>query len=280
MSFSADITESLPQIRERSIIDHRRYVNCIIPIEKGPLAPNNAMVHFGGEGLPYVGSSLLLQGNTFVNDKGAATIGVLNQSGLPVTITANTFTNLAAARIVSGPATLTGNKDASGNPITDGTTTGLPPGSFDFSGDALDHAITLQGGLVAVRGGAGYLTVTAIAGHVAANGGAGGMTFNEGPTSGGNTVVTVAGSTNTINVHAQDAILSQGTDAIVTGTGNITGTLAGNAIVSSGAGDNTWTVTGAATIAGGAGSTFISVSPTGSAAIGHVRQRGGNSGVE
>ena len=45
-------------------------------IEKGPLSQNNAMIHFGGEGLPYANSSLLLQGNTLINDKNANTIGV------------------------------------------------------------------------------------------------------------------------------------------------------------------------------------------------------------
>lgn len=45
----------------------------------------------------------------------------------------------------------------------------------------LNQSGLLQGGLIAVRGGAGQLTVTAIAGHVTANGGAGGITFSEGP---------------------------------------------------------------------------------------------------
>lgn len=40
-------------------------------IEKGPLAQNTAMVHFGGEGTPYAGSRLDLSGNTLVADRRA-----------------------------------------------------------------------------------------------------------------------------------------------------------------------------------------------------------------
>ena len=41
-------------------------------IEKGPNAQNNNMVHFGGEGLPYAGSSLTVENNTFTNDTGGS----------------------------------------------------------------------------------------------------------------------------------------------------------------------------------------------------------------
>jgi hypothetical protein len=66
-------------------------------IEKGPLAVNHGMIHFGGEGT-YPSSSLFVSGNTFINDDASGAIGVLNQTvdpgsgfSVPATITGNTF---------------------------------------------------------------------------------------------------------------------------------------------------------------------------------------------
>ena len=47
-------------------------------IERGPMAQQANMIHFGGEGTPYAGSSLTVTGNSFVNDRIGATVGVLN----------------------------------------------------------------------------------------------------------------------------------------------------------------------------------------------------------
>ncbi|MSP02460.1 MAG: hypothetical protein EXR07_15625 [Acetobacteraceae bacterium] len=51
-------------------------------IEKGSGSPNRFMVHFGGEGT-YTNSSLLISGNTFINDRGAGATGLLNQTQNP-----------------------------------------------------------------------------------------------------------------------------------------------------------------------------------------------------
>jgi hypothetical protein len=66
-------------------------------IEKGPLAVNHGMIHFGGEGT-YPSSSLFVSGNTFINDDASGAIGVLNQTvdpgsgfSVPATITGNTL---------------------------------------------------------------------------------------------------------------------------------------------------------------------------------------------
>jgi hypothetical protein len=218
-------------------------------IEKGPLAQNNAMVHYGGEGLPYANSSLVLSGNTFVNDKGSVAIGVLNQSGLPITIEDNTFVNVAAARIAQGPATITGNVDGSGHAIADSTTTDAIPGSTVTYTDSADHSITLGGSTLAVRGGAGKLTVSATVGHVVAIGGSGGLAFSETPNSGANQITTAAGSTNTLQLTGGDTVNSQGNDTITSDNQNTTGTISGNAYVSTSVYD-AWTIKGTATING------------------------------
>lgn len=41
-------------------------------IEKGAHASNSPLIHFGGEGTPYAGSSLLVQNNTLISDKAGA----------------------------------------------------------------------------------------------------------------------------------------------------------------------------------------------------------------
>src|SRR6185312_15414621 len=37
-------------------------------IEQGPKSQNPAIIHFGGEGTPYAGSTLTISGNTIIND--------------------------------------------------------------------------------------------------------------------------------------------------------------------------------------------------------------------
>jgi Ca2+-binding RTX toxin-like protein len=49
-------------------------------IEQGPHQSNPAIVHFGGESAPYAGSSLLVQGNTIINDYSGSGTAVLNHA--------------------------------------------------------------------------------------------------------------------------------------------------------------------------------------------------------
>ncbi len=175
-------------------------------IEKGPLAQNYNMIHFSGEGIPYAGSSLLVQGNTFIDDNGHAT-GVLNQSAISVTITGNTFDNMTVGQVASGPATETNNTDGAGVAFNNTTLVGVIPGSTQIYTDALPHTINLNcGGVQAVEGGAGLLTVTAYAGHIIAIGGSGGMNYTEIAPSGGNQITTAANSYNTIVLSGQDTV--------------------------------------------------------------------------
>ncbi len=217
-------------------------------IEKGPLAQNNSMVHYGGEGLPWADSSLLVQGNTFINDKNANVNGVLNQSGIPVAIQNNTFVNVAAARISQGPATITGNVDQWGHAIADSSNNELIPGATTTFTDTAAHSVVLGSSMQAVRGGAGRLTAYAAGGHVMVIGGSGGVDFSESATSGLNQITTMAGSSNNLVLSGGDIIDSRGTDKIITNSLSSNGTISGTAMMDSTGTTDLWTVKGTLTI--------------------------------
>lgn len=235
-------------------------------IEKGPHAPNSAMIHFGGEGIPYAGSSLAVTGNRFVNDYGAA-IGVLNHTVIGVTVNGNSFAGQPMAQLAAGPASGTGNVDAAGAPLADIAAIGALPGGGLVFTDAAPHSVVLSQAGQAVQGGAGLLTVSDPAGHVIAIGGAGGMNFTELEGAGGSSIVTQAGSWNRITLVGQDLLDSRGNDTIVTGAGNVSGSLSGVANVTDGLGDNNWTVTGAATIVGTGGNPVVACGPSGNVTL-------------
>ena len=251
-------------------------------VEKGPNGINEAMVHFGGEGIPYAGSSLLVSGNQFVNDFGSSAVAVLNQTAISVDIAGNEFDSIAAANIASGPATETANVDGQGNAIADQTLSGVLPGSTLIITDAASHSVTLDGSLLAVEGGSGLLTVTAVAGHVVAIGGSGGMDFTEVGYSGGNTIMTLAGSSNSLALIGQDLVDSEGNDTVSCGGGNISGQIGGIAHVQDGTGNDQWIVTGTAVITGQGGNPVIAVGSHGSLQVNgpvsylHVVDNGGN----
>ncbi len=237
-------------------------------IEKGPDTPNSNIVHFGGEGIPYAGSSLTVVGNYFVNDRGATAVAVLNQTAISVTITDNSFTSLSASQIASGPATETDNFDGNGNRFADSTLSGVLPGKTLIITDNLPHVVNLtSSSTTAVEGGAGLLTVNAIEGHVIVIGGSGGLIYSDGPASGGNQITTAAGSTNTITLVGQDTVDSEGHDTIVGGSGNITATVNGIATIKDGTGSNQWTVNGTATMTGNGGNPVVGVGPAGNVTI-------------
>ena len=236
-------------------------------IERGPMAQQINMIHFGGEGIPYAGSSLTVTGNSFVNDRTSATVGVLNHTTISVNITGNKFTGIATAQLVKGPATVTSNTDGSGVALPDSTLVGVLPGSTLILTDALPHTVMLDYKTQAVQGGAGRLTAIAVGGHVIAIGGSGGMDFVEARNSGGNQITTLAGSVNSIRISGQDSIDSRGTDTIIGGVGNITGQISGSAVVDDGFNDDKWTVLGTAVFKGHGGRPAINVGAKGNVTI-------------
>ena len=150
-------------------------------IEKGPNAQNSALIHFGGEGIPYAGSGLSVTGNRLINDLGNNALGVLNQTTLQVSITGNEFDNFANATLAAGPFVQSGNVDQNGAAIAPTNSNLFAPGTDvdDFSHDNAPHTLILTGS-TGVLGGGGLLTVTANAGHVTVVGGAGGLNYQEG----------------------------------------------------------------------------------------------------
>ena len=89
-------------------------------IVQGAYSQNSAILHFGGEGTPYAGSSLSVTGNTMQNFRSSA-IGVLNATGISVTVRNNSLYQLP--RVLSGPGTTSGNIVLS-QPVTVST---VPP---------------------------------------------------------------------------------------------------------------------------------------------------------
>jgi hypothetical protein len=237
-------------------------------IEKGPQTENQNIIHFGGESIPYAGSSLLVQGNQITNDRPNAT-GILNQTALTVSITGNSFTGLDPARVAAGPAHIGGNidspnADGTGTVLPDAVLSGILPGSTQVFTDALDHQVTLTSSNFAVQGGSGHLQVTAVAGHIIVIGGTGGLDFTEVGGSGGNQVTTAAGSTNSLNLGGQDSIDSEGTDAITTNLGNVTAQIGGAAIVKEGQSNNQWSVLGSLHLTGNGGAPRFTLDATAS----------------
>lgn len=238
-------------------------------IIKGPNAENPFMVHFGGEGIPYAGSSLTLSGNLFQNTKSNG-FGVLNQTSVTAAISGNVFDGLGANSIVQGPAKVSGNFDAAGNKLADQVLVGVLPGStLFFDTDPADHTFILGNQARAIQGGAGKLTIDLETAHVVIIGGSGGIDLTENATTGGNQYQTAAGSTNVLRLGGVggDTIESDGTDTISIGTGNYAGQLNGHATVLAGVGGGQWNVNGTARIEAGQGSTFMTLSATATLAV-------------
>ncbi len=116
-------------------------------IEKGPLAQQGNMIHFGGEGTPYAGSSLTVTGNSFVNDRGGNTVGVLNQTAIKVSIISNKFTAISAAHIATGPATEINNTDGAGNPLGASVRIVLAQPTISFIGGSAALSAAASGSL-------------------------------------------------------------------------------------------------------------------------------------
>ncbi len=89
-------------------------------IEQGPRSQNPAIVHFGGEGFDYPGSSLELAGNIVVNDLASPSARLLlNQTTVTASVHDNAIWGLGTGGIASGPATLSGNRLLDAAPAID-----------------------------------------------------------------------------------------------------------------------------------------------------------------
>lgn len=237
-------------------------------IEQGPNSQNGAIIHFGGEGFPYATSSLSITGNTIVNDRPqTSSVLLLNQTILPVQLTGNTIEGLTPQQIANGPVVATGNTDGSGAALPDSSATQALPSNFQVFTDDAPHTVTLTHAPSGVQGGAGLLTVDAVVGHVTVIGGSGGLDFTEEPGSGGSSITTAAGATNTVKLSGQTTVQSNGNDTITLGTGNATLQLNGTATVLGGTGNSQYAVNGTAVLTGGGGADFATISPGGNLTV-------------
>jgi hypothetical protein len=238
-------------------------------IEQGVNSPNWAIMEYSAESLPYANSSLVIQGNTIVNQSAASgSVGLVNYSGIMANVTGNTIVGLTSSQLVNGPVQATGNVDGSGTALSDITNAvQLLGGNNIVFTDTADHTVTITSSNQGVEGGAGALTVVAEAGHIAVIGGSGGLTYTEQTGFGGSLITTAVGSVNTITISGQDTVYSQGVDTIIEGTGNASVTVTGIAQVLDGSGNNLYTVRGTADVTGGGGSDFVTVSRGGNAFV-------------
>ncbi len=164
--------------------------------QQGPNGQNPSMVHFGGEGAPYAGSSLAITGSTVVNDRPGGTF-LLNQTAAIATVEASSVFGLAESGMAAGPATVTGTVFLATRPALDTS----PPGA----GGPSEGPDTLAGGAAAD-------SLSGLGGDDSLAGGAGADTLG-----GGNGDDTLAGGT------GDDRLFGRGgDDRLLGGAGNDT----------------------------------------------------------
>ena len=87
-------------------------------IVEGAQSQNPNTIHYGGEAGPHPGSSMLISGNTFINDRGNANL-FLNQTGVTATLSNNRTFGYRADQISQGPANVSGTNFLSSRPAID-----------------------------------------------------------------------------------------------------------------------------------------------------------------
>ena len=129
-------------------------------IEQGAHSQNPAIVHFGGEGFDYPGSSLDISGNTVLNDLASASARLLlNQTAVTAAIHDNATWGLGAGQMVTGPATLVANRVLGAEPGIDRTSPWAAGGEV-ISGTAAADVLTGTARDDTITGGRGSDTVT------------------------------------------------------------------------------------------------------------------------
>jgi len=89
-------------------------------IEQGARSQNPAIIHFGGEGGPYSGSSLSITGNTVVNDLSSPSASaLLNQTSVKAYVANNAVFGLTSDNVAVGAATVSGVTKLLARPVSD-----------------------------------------------------------------------------------------------------------------------------------------------------------------
>jgi hypothetical protein len=87
-------------------------------IEQGANSDSPTVIHYGGEGSAYDGSSLTISGNTVVNDLGSASARLLvNETSVNAEVSDNTVYGLTTDQIVTGSAEVSGIVTLAARPV-------------------------------------------------------------------------------------------------------------------------------------------------------------------
>ncbi|MGD9615808.1 MAG: Ig-like domain-containing protein [Alphaproteobacteria bacterium] len=106
-------------------------------IQQGPYSQNSVIISAGAEGSLIPGTSLLISGNTIINDKSGWALAVRNVTTATAQITGNDFYGLTSSQIASGSNTQTGSQFLPTRPSLDTTQpwasqSPTPPGTLSI----------------------------------------------------------------------------------------------------------------------------------------------------
>ena len=209
-------------------------------IEQGPKSANPVIISYGEEGGVPAGSTLVVTGNTILNDLTAhVPTGVRNTTTLVASVSDNQYYGLTSGQLVSGPAVVTNNTSLAAAPTTvsqttiSQTTTISQDGTLAHTGSAF-ASVLITGGHDTLVAGAGGVSVVAT-GTVAC-------------------VSTLAGVSDTLDLRNSGTVFSAGHDSITT-AGTIWVVATGQDTIHAGAGrtDLTGRPGGTSTVVGGTG---------------------------
>ncbi|WP_426960175.1 hypothetical protein [Muricoccus radiodurans] len=154
-------------------------------IQQGANSQNPAIIHFGGEGTPYAGSSLKISDNLVDNDlTSVSTRLLLNQTAYTAQVTGNDVQGLTSAQMTNGPAIVSGTTTLTTEPELDTSSpwkaSPAPTAGISRIGTANDDTLTGGSGNDTLFGLGGRDILTGGAGDDFLRGGAGADTLDGG----------------------------------------------------------------------------------------------------
>ncbi len=242
-------------------------------IEKGPLAANFAMIHYGGETqFSWPTNSLTITGNTMINDDPTG-VGVYNQSTVNrISVTAqvqgNTIYGLASNKLSLGAANFTGNTMATTAPAVPTTSPWASASTAVLNNTSFTVNLTSSTSKdgQAITGGNYQLTVNDSFGNIINSGSGRGITVVE--TGTGAKITTQAGTSNSLYIGgSRNTATSAGNDQLYVSGVYQTIILTGKSNVQVAAqSTNTFSISGTVTMTDAGGGT-VNLLTGGTAAI-------------
>ncbi len=205
-------------------------------IEQGPQSQNPVIISYGEEGGVPAGSTLVVTGNTILNDLHTHTpTGIRNATTVSASVSGNQYFGLTQSQLVSGPAVVTNNTSLTAEPglVTPSVMAISQSGTVAHTGSA-HVSVLITGSQDTLAGGSGGVSLIATGGS-----------FN---------VTTQAGASDTLDLRNAGTVLSAGHDTITT-AGSVSVVASGQDTIHAGAGstDLTGRAGGASTVLGGSG---------------------------